>query len=151
MFTHSTGDVTAVINRFKQAKPPAILVSPSVTTGYDFPMKTCGQGRPQYAIVGKIPYPDTQNVVTQARNADDKEWTSYLAMETIVQESGRINRASEDLGEIFVLDDAWKWYYPAYKKFAPLYFQERVRGSVECVPDPIFPITTEDDTGGAYG
>jgi Rad3-related DNA helicase len=151
MFTHSTGDVTAVINRFKQAKPPAILVSPSVTTGYDFPMKTCGQGRPQYAIVGKIPYPDTQNVVTQARNADDKEWTSYLAMETIVQESGRINRASEDLGEIFVLDDAWKWYYPAYKKFAPEYFRERVRGLVDCVPDPIFPITTEDDTGGAYG
>jgi Rad3-related DNA helicase len=77
-------------------------------------------------------------VVTQARNADDKDWTSYLAMETLVQECGRINRSAEDLGEIFILDDSFKWFFAAYKKFAPLYFQERVRGSLECIPDPIF-------------
>jgi Rad3-related DNA helicase len=57
-----------------------------------------------------------------------------------VQEAGRTTRSEDDLSEIFVVDDAWKWYYPAYKKFAPEYFRERVRGSVECVPDPIFPI-----------
>jgi len=33
-----TGDITSmVVDRFKSHKPPAVLVTPSVTTGYDFP------------------------------------------------------------------------------------------------------------------
>lgn len=137
MFTHSTGDVTLVVNRFKAAKAPAVLVSPTVTTGWNFPMMTSGQGKPQYGIVGKIPYPDTKDPVLQARHADDKEWSAYLAMDAFVQECGRLNRATDDLSEIFVVDDSFLWWWPTYRKFAPKWFQERVKGSLTCVPDPM--------------
>jgi len=137
MYAHSTGDVVQVVEKFKQAKPPAVLVSPTVTTGWDFPMDISGHGIPQYAVVGKIPYPDTRDVVTHARSDDDKEWTAFLAMETFVQECGRLSRRPTDLAEIFVTDDVFKWWYWKHKQFAPKWFQERVRGSLNTVPDPL--------------
>lgn len=133
MVTHSTGDVIYMVNKFKSMKPPAVLVSPTVTTGWDFP----GNGSPQYIIMGKIPYPDTKEPVMVARRGDDKDWTSFLAMETAVQESGRCTRGSEDKTEVLICDDSWRWFWPQYKHFAPQWFRDRVRGSLSSVPDPL--------------
>ena len=133
MLTHSTGDVSYVVNRFKMASPPVVLVSPSVTTGYDFP----GHGRPQYIVVGKIPYPDTRDPVTRARHEDDRDWSSYVAMEALVQESGRMARSVDDRCEVLIVDDNWLWFYYRYRGFSPGWFQGKVRGSLACVPDPL--------------
>jgi Rad3-related DNA helicase len=130
MVTHSTGDVIQVVEKFKKMSAPAVLVSPSVTTGWDFPGL-------DYIIVGKLPYPDTKDEVTQARHEEDKEWTSYLAMETLVQESGRGTRSATDRCEVLICDDSFKWYWYRYKQFAPRWFQLRVRGSLQSVPDPL--------------
>jgi len=137
MFTHSTGDVSLVVERFKQAPAPAVLVSPSVTTGYDFPMDISGHGVPQYIVIGKVPYPDTKDPVSQARHADDKDWSSYQAMETLVQSAGRMTRSADDKCEVLVVDDNWKWFYYKYKDAAPRWFRVRVRGSVATVPNPL--------------
>ncbi len=138
MLTHSTNDVVYVVNKFKVMKAPAVLVSPSVTTGYDFP----GGGKSQYIIVGKIPYPDTLNPVLKARHEDDKDWSSFLAMETLIQECGRMSRGMEDKTEVFIVDDAATWYLRLFSKFAPLWFRKRCRGSLATVPDPLFPVLT---------
>ena len=137
MITHSTGDVVQVVEKFKKMAAPAILVSPSVTTGWDFPMMESGHGKPQYAIVGKVPYPDTKDLVTQARHTDDKTWTSYLAMEVLVQECGRLNRSAVDESETFFIDDNITWFFRLYGKFAPKYFMSRWRGSLASVPDAL--------------
>lgn len=134
MLTHSTNDVVQVVEKFKRMDAPAVLVSPTVTTGWDFPAELYNI---RYIIVGKVPYPDTKDPVMQARQADDKEWSSYLAMETVIQESGRATRSSTDKCEILIVDDQWKWFYWQYKKYAPLWFQARVRGSLTGVPDPL--------------
>ena len=137
MLTHSTGDVTVVVDRFKRADPPKVLVSPTVTTGWDFPMIESGHGKPQYIIVGKVPWPDTKDLVLQARHEDDKDWSSYLAMETLIQETGRCSRGFDDKCEIFVIDDNITWYLWNFKHFAPKWFMERWHGSLTCVPDPM--------------
>jgi len=137
MFTHGTKDVIQVVDKFKKAPAPAVLVSPSVTTGYDFPMDISGHGVPQYIILGKVAYPDTSEIVTKLRHDDDKDWGSYLAMETIVQSAGRMTRSENDKCEIFCIDDSWKWFYPKFKHFAPSWFRERVMGSLETVPEPL--------------
>jgi len=138
MFTHSTGDVVQVVEKFKKAPAPAVLVSPSVTTGYDFSMMESGQGKPQYLIVGKIPYPQTTDLVTKARHEEDKEWTSYLAMETLVQSCGRATRSSEDKAEVFLIDNSAVWFMRLYGKFAPHWFMSRYKGIMDTVPDPLF-------------
>lgn len=138
MFSHGTKDVIQVVDKFKRAKAPAVLVSPSVTTGYDFPMDISGHGIPQYIVIGKIPYPDTKDVVTEARHKDDKDWTSYMAMETLVQSAGRCTRSTDDKTEILVVDDSISWFWKLYSQFAPMWFRLRWRGRVETVPDPPF-------------
>lgn len=138
MYTHSTEDVVRVVEHFKQLPAPAVLVSPSVTTGYDFPMDISGHGIPQYIVIGKLPYPDTKDPVTQARHEEDNDWTSYLAMETLIQSSGRTSRSATDKTEVLIVDDSWKWFWWKYRNLAPRWFQLRVRGSLETVPNPPF-------------
>ena len=138
MFTHSTSDVIQVVDKFKKAPAPAVLVSPSVTTGYDFPMDISGHGVPQYIVIGKIPYPDTRDLVTKARHEDDKDWTSYMAMETLVQSCGRMTRSENDKCEVLAVDDNFKWFAYKFSHFAPAWFRARIKGSLETVPNPPF-------------
>lgn len=138
MISHGTKDVVQAVNKFKQAKAPAVLVSPAVTSGWDFSMEESGQGKPQYSIIGKIPYPDTRVPAVRARMDRDNDWTSWMAMQTLVQEAGRINRSVSCKGEIFVVDDSWLWYWKRYKNFAPNWFRERVVGSSQIIPEPLF-------------
>lgn len=134
MLAHGTSDVVEVVEKYKRSDPPVVLVSPTVTTGWDFPM---GDGMPQYGIVGKLPYPDTRDPVTKARSGDDKEWTSYMAMEVLAQTVGRLNRSPDDLSEMLVIDDNMKWFAYRYKQFAPSWFMERYKGTLDTVPDPL--------------
>jgi len=134
MLSHSTGDVVSVVNKFKNMPAPAVLVSPTVTTGWDFPAE---QFNIRYLIIGKIPYPDTRDEVVKARSEEDKDWTSYLAMDVFVQESGRATRSSTDRVECLVVDDNAKWFMFKYASYAPKWFRARWRGSLETVPDPL--------------
>ena len=134
MITHSTRDVIDAVDTFKSSPPPIVLVSPSVTTGYDFPMP---EGNPQYIVVGKLPYGDTSDPVMRARHEDDKEWSSYMAMEALVQSCGRGTRSMEDRCEVLVVDDSILWFMRRYGKFAPAWFRARYRGSLTTVPDPL--------------
>ena len=70
-----------------------MLVSPSVTTGWDFP-------EADYLIIAKIPYPDTQPKVVKARIEEDKEWAAFTAMETLIQEAGRGSRCFDHETEL---------------------------------------------------
>ena len=132
MYTHHQRNVSQVVDRFKKAAAPAVLISPSVTTGYDFPGEQC-----EYVVVGKIPYPDTRQAIIKARVKEDKDWTGALAMETLVQETGRGTRSAEDTCQVLVIDDSWLWWWPKYKSFAPKWFQQRVTRTVDRIPTPI--------------
>ena len=133
IFIHDTKNVREVVDKFKAAPAPAVLVSPSVTTGWDFPQEEC-----EYIVVGKVPYPDTRGALIRARMADNKDWAAQLAMETLVQETGRGTRSADDKCQVLVIDDAWRWWWPKYRGFAPKWFQERVsRQSVDLIPQQI--------------
>ena len=133
MVSHSTGDVIQAVDQFKRADAPRILVSPSVTSGYDFPGTDC-----DYIIIGKVPYPDTTPKVIKARQEEDKEWAGYTAMQTIVQSSGRGTRSPGDRCEVFITDDNWRWFWPKNKQYAPQWFHARVQSQSVGVTDPPF-------------
>jgi ATP-dependent DNA helicase DinG len=121
MVSHGTDNVVEMVEKFKRSKPPAVLVSPSVTSGWDFPGDTC-----EYIIIGKIPYPDTRPAVVRARHDQDRDWTAFSAMMTLVQSAGRGTRGPGERCEVWVVDDTWRWWWPANKRFAPTWFAERV-------------------------
>lgn len=129
MTSHERKDVMQKIQEFKNANPPRIFVSPSVTTGFDFPYDDC-----EYQILGKVPYPDTRNVITKARCDADKDYAPYIAMQQIVQACGRGCRAEDDFCENFVIDTNIKWFLRKYHEFAPQWFMDSVTSRMFAPP-----------------
>ena len=129
MISHDSGNLAAVIAKFKAAPPGTLLVSPSVATGYDFigPLA-------EYQIILKVPFPVTTDPVMKARTALDKEYPLYLAMQELQQMTGRIVRSLADQGETFILDDNWAWVQKN-RHLAAAWFWEAVR-KLEVLPTP---------------
>lgn len=116
--------------RFKSMNAPAVLVSPALSTGYDFPYGECG-----YQIIGKIAFPDTRSPVMKERCERDKELSSYLAMQELVQSSGRGIRAVDDKCEIFIVDDNIKWFLFKNKHLSPKWFVDSYQSGM-VIPQP---------------
>ncbi len=92
-----------VVDRFKALDAPSILVSPSFSTGWDFPGRDC-----EWQIIAKVPFPDPRSKVIQARSARMSSYIDQIAMQDIEQASGRGTRSHLDRCEIFIIDDAIK-------------------------------------------
>lgn len=108
--------------RARSQSSGALLVSPSVTTGLDFPFTQC-----EYQIIFKVPFPDTKSALIRARMKLDAEYSFYMAMVEIVQAVGRGMRAADDRCETFIIDANFDWFLRRWSKFAPKWFLEAVR------------------------
>lgn len=118
MLINSKGEpATGMVEQFKQSPAGTILVSPSVGTGYDFPMSDC-----EYQFICKIPFPDGRAKIIKARQEDDSEYGPYMAVQTLVQAFGRGMRSKEDQCENFIADDHLEWFIPKYRHLAPKWF-----------------------------
>lgn len=130
MITHRRLNTEAQVRKFKEAQAPAILVSPSMATGWDFPYNEC-----EYQVIGKVAYPDTRDKIVEARSKTDKDYTSYVAMQQLVQACGRGVRAADDRCETFIIDDNITWFMQRYKKFAPRWFWDSYYNA-RTIPQP---------------
>lgn len=106
-----------VVSKFKASLAPKILVSPSITTGYDFPASDA-----EWQILTKIPFPPMTSKVMKARKVQDPNYQTYCAALDLAQASGRIVRSEVDRGESFLIDDQWKWFQRSAKPYLPAGF-----------------------------
>ncbi len=132
MMVNERGEPTSeTIEQFKAAPPGTTLVSPSVGTGYDFPMDTC-----EWQFMCKIPFPDGRAKVIKARQKDDPEYGPYLAMQYMVQAFGRGMRSKIDQCESIIADEHLDWFMPRYGHLAPKSFHRFFR-RVQNLPNPL--------------
>lgn len=133
MMTHGKHDAATQIAAFKAAPPGTVLVSPSVTTGYDFPYDEC-----EYQIVAKIPMPDARDPVTKARTIVDFRYPAHVAMQELVQSIGRGMRAADDRCETFITDAHAIWFLSKHSDLAPRWFRRAVHrldaGAIPAAP-----------------
>jgi Rad3-related DNA helicase len=129
ILNHAGQPVTEAVARFKEAGPGAILVSPSVGQGFDFPMKEC-----EWQFLCKVPFPPPSKIL-KARSADDKEYHAYLAMQSLVQMVGRGMRSKADRCENFIADDHIEWFTGRFGHLAPRFFRSFYR-KVDRLPAP---------------
>lgn len=127
------GEVAQAVARFKKLSVPQVLVSPSLTTGWDFPHDQC-----RWQIVSKLPFPDTRSAVMKARCELDKELLYYLTAQTLVQTVGRGMRDATDWCETFIIDDHWRWFIQ-HRHLMPQWFLAAVRTS-QLLPKPLHQI-----------
>lgn len=118
-----------VAEDFRNAEPPAVLVSPSFSTGWDFKQSQC-----RWIIATKVPYPDTRSAVMQARIKEFKRYPSMVAMFTLAQLSQRGTREETDWCEVFIVDDSITWFMKQNQDFKPSWFRVR---TVSGVPAPL--------------
>jgi Rad3-related DNA helicase len=133
MVSHTSLDTGDQIRRFKSAPPPAVLLSPSVDTGYDFPFTQA-----EYQIICKVPYPDTRSRVMTARcnsKTGDPLYAPYLTAQRLVQSCGRDMRAVDDRGENIIIDDKIRGFLAAYKGLLPKWFLALYKRS-DGLPEP---------------
>jgi Rad3-related DNA helicase len=124
LITHSKWDRAEVVRQFK-AMPPssgAVLVSPSMDTGYDFAGDEC-----RYQVIAKLPFPDLRSAVQRMRMEVDKEYRNYVTAQDLVQMSGRIVRSEDDWGETFIVDDQAEWFVKQAREFLPDWWRQAYR------------------------
>lgn len=130
MLYHDSRTTRTKVDEFKRARAPRILVSPSVSTGYDFPDTDA-----VFQIITKIPFPDSRSAVIQAKRKIDRDYDTYAAIQTLSQMSGRIVRSETDQGATFVVDDNIKRLLYRYRAQFPKWFLDAVK-YVDAIPDP---------------
>ena len=104
MLAPRPSELASAIETFRESPAPKILVSPAITTGYDFPGTDA-----EYQFIVKIPFLDLRGPIMKARNDDDPEYSMYLTVQTLVQMCGRLMRGPDDSSETFILDKNINW------------------------------------------
>lgn len=114
-------ELAATIAEFR-SRPRAILVSPSVVAGVDFPFESC-----LWQIICKIPFPDPRAPVNLERAKLDRDYALFVTAQEIVQASGRAVRSEDDYCETFIVDGTWQaWYYPKAYSYFPAWWRSAV-------------------------
>lgn len=111
----------AAVRRFKASREPLILVSPSLTTGFDFPYAQC-----EYNILCKVPFPDTRSRIMQARVKATPGYRLVVAATQIQQAAGRGMRAADDSCEIAIFDDHFRWLYYYHPELFQQWFLDAI-------------------------
>jgi Rad3-related DNA helicase len=122
VFTHAnSSDLPAAIEAFKQTEG-AVLVSPSISTGYDFPDDLC-----RFVIVIKAPYPDMSNLIVQARMNRSQTYMDAQMALTLIQVCGRGVRHEHDLCDSYILDGAVARTLRSRPGVFPEWFRRRIQ------------------------
>lgn len=135
MLLNRRGEADEAAERFRRSVlsngDMCALVSPSYTTGWDFPLLE-GERNSWQAIV-KVPYHDQSNPLVKARAADDPEYEVYDIVQTLVQACGRRNRSEKDWCTSVIFDDHVKRFLGAARQYAPAHFRVY---QTERIPEP---------------
>lgn len=105
----------------RESPEPTILISPSVTEGFDF---KDDEGR--WQIIAKVPYPYLGDRQVAAKKYKSQEWYDLQTVMALVQASGRVCRSENDWGVTYVLDDDFKMLYDRRKSMFPDWFKESI-------------------------
>lgn len=120
-------------DRFREKNGPALLVSPSFGTGWDFPSedKDGKDTRCHFIIIGKLPFPMFKTKVMQARLARMPNYTAQICMQDLVQMTGRVSRTFKGWSRVYIVDDSITYFMLRSKDLAPGYFSFRKVGRLE--------------------
>lgn len=127
----NTPSAAQIVEQFKKRKDACVLVSPSFSTGWDFPGKQC-----EWQIIAKVPYPPSKSKVMKERMKRDPHYLDYLTMQELVQACGRGTRFEQDRCETFVVDDMIKGFAWRARAQAPGWFTIRPMGVGKLPPLP---------------
>jgi Rad3-related DNA helicase len=124
LYPTKADDREAAVNeliKYAESDVAKILISPSVTEGYDFAGPIA-----RWQIIPKAPYANLKDKQVEARMNADKEWYSMQTVMTVIQACGRGVRNDQDYCKTYILDQDLCNLYHRNNEMFPEWFQEAV-------------------------
>jgi Rad3-related DNA helicase len=118
LFPKSADERDGAVSRHKLDTSPTVLLSPSMTEGFDFKDDTA-----RWQIVAKMPYPYLGDMQVSAMKDRDPDWYAMQTAMTIIQACGRIVRDEADHGVTYVLDADFNMLWERHSHFFPPWFK----------------------------
>jgi Rad3-related DNA helicase len=122
IFPQSADDRTRAFERHANSEEPTVLISPSMTEGYDFAGKLA-----EWQVIAKVPYPSLGDKHTCIRKDVDGNWYAVETIKTLLQASGRIVRSEKDVGTTYVLDSDFNGLLDRHSKLFPRWWLAAVK------------------------
>ena len=101
VWNETAGELPRAVERFRSGPVGSVLVTPSVSTGFDFPGADC-----EYQICLKFPFPNETQRVVKERCKRIPGYRLWSAAQEFVQMCGRARRYDTDRCETFCLDNS---------------------------------------------
>ena len=125
LISHTTNNREEMLETFRLAKAPLVMISPSFDRGIDLYDDQC-----RCVIIAKMPYLDLSDKQVKARMAlpGGQRWYNLRTAQTLVQMSGRAVRSKTDHADTWILDRQFesvlmrtrhilpKWWLAAIKR-----------------------------------
>lgn len=102
--------------------PGGILITPSMTEGFDFKDDLA-----RWQILPKVPYLSLGDKQVEAKAAKDPEWYSCETIKAIIQTCGRAVRSSSDHAVTYILDDDFWVLMRKAEYMLPNWFKDAIK------------------------
>lgn len=119
LFPESADERDAIFEKHKRSKGPSVIISPSMTEGFDF-----ANDLARWQIIAKVPYPYLGDRQVAAKKDMNPEWYDLQAVMSIIQACGRIVRSDTDVGDTYILDSDFMILWEKQRDMFPRWWSE---------------------------
>jgi ATP-dependent DNA helicase DinG len=119
LFPKSADAREDAFKRHKTSSQPTVLISPSMTEGFDF----IGDFARWQALC-KVPFPYLGDRQVSAKKDRDQEWYDLQAVMSTIQALGRVCRSEEDWGHSYLLDSDFVGLFDKCRHMFPKWLTE---------------------------
>jgi ATP-dependent DNA helicase DinG len=117
--THDSTNLSHALQDFYASQEPLVFVSPVCQQGVDFKYD-----RARFQIVTRVPYANTSDPLMSYMVENDFNWYNYQALIVFGQMVGRVNRAEDDFGVTFLMDERFNRFISRNSKRLPRWLQQ---------------------------
>lgn len=116
-----SNDRREILTTLKNFDSGKIILSPSITTGYDFK-----GGLARWQIIAKLAFPYLGDVWVKLNKDRSPRWYSRETILSLVQASGRVCRGMEDKGITYIIDTNFMFLFRGNHDLFPEWFTESI-------------------------
>lgn len=117
--THDKSNLSSRLQEFYSSREPKVFISPVCQQGVDFKYD-----RARFQIVTRVPYANTSDPLMAYMVENDFNWYNYQALIVFGQMVGRVNRAEDDFGVTFLMDERFNRFISRNSRRLPRWLQQ---------------------------
>ena len=118
---HGRHDKADKLAEFKKTRGK-VLVGSGMYEGLDLKYELA-----TWQVIAKIPFPSLGDSSNRWISKHDPDYYAWRTAKDLLQASGRVCRAEDDIGFTYVLDSSWERWYNKCEGLLPLWFTEAIQ------------------------